>query len=324
MGEKIDLYDKKILHSLCSDSRISASAIGRKIRMSKESVNYRIKNLIERGYVKNFYSIINASKIGYYYFKVSISLIKISREGFQELISFLKKEESCINIRETEGNQDIVFYFIAISMAELTRIFRNIIDRFGEKIISKEVHFVIKSIHFPDRFLISDQEKRLEVYHEKREDYNVDPTDMKIINFLSRDSGRSIVRMSRKIGVPPKNISYHIKKLEEEGIIVKNSIGLDLARFKRQFIQMDISLIETKSKESIIEFFDHTKSCLFCCELLGKYDISFELFVKDNDHLKKILDDFNSKFLKSYSYYDISYIFNEHKTAWFPIKNFEK
>ena len=45
---KIDDKDKKILFHLIHDSRQSMKSIGKKIGLSKESVNYRIKRLIKK------------------------------------------------------------------------------------------------------------------------------------------------------------------------------------------------------------------------------------------------------------------------------------
>ena len=44
---KLDIYDRKILFELDKNSRITTTKIGKKIRKSKQFVDYRIKRLEE-------------------------------------------------------------------------------------------------------------------------------------------------------------------------------------------------------------------------------------------------------------------------------------
>ena len=55
---KIDKKDMKILANLFVNSRQSDSSIAKKVRLSKQVVNYRIKNLIDKGIIKTFRTII--------------------------------------------------------------------------------------------------------------------------------------------------------------------------------------------------------------------------------------------------------------------------
>lgn len=47
----------------------------------------------------------------------------------------------------------------------------------------------------------------------------LDETDVKILNLLQKDCRRSILNMSKQIGISKSTLSYRIKRLEEEGII---------------------------------------------------------------------------------------------------------
>ena len=46
------------------NARQSFREIGKKIRLSKEVVNYRIRNMEREGIIKGYYSLINMSKLG--------------------------------------------------------------------------------------------------------------------------------------------------------------------------------------------------------------------------------------------------------------------
>ena len=53
----IDKKDRKILYQLDLDSRQTVTQIGRKVNLKKDVVSYRIKKLIKKGIIKNFYTL---------------------------------------------------------------------------------------------------------------------------------------------------------------------------------------------------------------------------------------------------------------------------
>ena len=55
---KLDEKDKKILYELDKNSRQGISSIAKKVRLSKEVVNYRIKNLEKRKIIKGYYAVL--------------------------------------------------------------------------------------------------------------------------------------------------------------------------------------------------------------------------------------------------------------------------
>ena len=55
----MDKKDKLILKELDKDARQSNAEIGKKINLSKDVVNYRIKRLEENEIIQNYYSIID-------------------------------------------------------------------------------------------------------------------------------------------------------------------------------------------------------------------------------------------------------------------------
>src|SRR3990167_8777568 len=108
-AEEMDNYDKKIMFELDINARASASSIAKKIRLPKETVNFRIKRLLKNKYIKYFYTIINASRFGYQYYRIFFKFNKITHEIEERIIRYLRNEKSCANLRIIEGTYDICF-----------------------------------------------------------------------------------------------------------------------------------------------------------------------------------------------------------------------
>ncbi|MBI2774390.1 winged helix-turn-helix transcriptional regulator [Candidatus Dependentiae bacterium] len=62
--------DRKILYELDLNSSISFKALGKKLRIAKETAGYRVKQLMKTGYIKQFLTTINISQLGFFYYKL--------------------------------------------------------------------------------------------------------------------------------------------------------------------------------------------------------------------------------------------------------------
>ena len=63
MAIKLDYYDKKILFELDKNARVTTSSLAKKIRKSKQFVDYRIKKLEQGKIILGYTSVIDYSKI---------------------------------------------------------------------------------------------------------------------------------------------------------------------------------------------------------------------------------------------------------------------
>jgi len=73
--ENLDLKDRKILYYLDINSRQSNSDIAKKVGLSKEVVNYRIKRLEKEGIIKGYYTVLD-----FYKASKKVFLLSFARE----------------------------------------------------------------------------------------------------------------------------------------------------------------------------------------------------------------------------------------------------
>lgn len=314
----LDEYDKRIIRLLDMNARTPASIVSKKIKLPKETVTFRIKRLIKNKTITGFYTIINASKIGFQYYRIFISFGKITDNIEKEICSFILKQNTCTNLRIIEGNYDICFMTMHKNPEELKKLLTEFNQLFGKYIVSRSINIVIKTHRF-NKIRSDDIEDKKETFNQaKPENQILSQKERKIIEELSLNARRPITEIARNIGLDPKVVKYHMTKLENSGIIVGYFCSLNTNQLKYQLIQMDISIINSGKIHEMIEFFKSTNNCLFVYEILGKYDLGVEFYIDDDRKLRKIISDFKKKFIEDYISYEISKIYKERVISWSP------
>jgi len=317
-AKEMDVYDRKIMFELGINARASASSIAKKIRLPKETVNFRIKRLLKKGYIERFYAIINASRFGYQYYRIFFKLNKITPETEEKTIKYIRNEKSCANLRIMEGTYDLCFVSMHRHLNELKEFLHKFSKHFGDYIMEKSMHNIITSYKLNQKVLFPGKTEKIVFYQGKTNEYGLDSIDLKVIKLLSVNARMKLTDLAQTIKKDPRVINYHIKKLEQKGIIVGYFTALNLKLVGREFVQIDINLKNPDIIGAVIDFFDTTNTCIFAYEMLGKYDLSLELYVENDSQLRNILAEFKRRFFDHYMSYDVSRIFREFVINWSP------
>jgi len=81
---ELDILDRKILAQLDLDSRQSAQEMARKIRSNKDTVNYRMKRLVDEGIITKWLARVETAKFGFNNIKVYIRFQDTDEEKEKE------------------------------------------------------------------------------------------------------------------------------------------------------------------------------------------------------------------------------------------------
>jgi DNA-binding Lrp family transcriptional regulator len=318
MQEELDLFDKKILFELDINSRTTASKIAKKLQLPKETVNYRIKRLEKNGWINRLYTIFNASLFGYSYYRVLLKFDKITTSIETEIIDYITSDPTCANLRILEGQYDLVFLTIQKNPGELKAFLQCFFNTYGKYIQEKNVLMMMKTYKLNQKFLLEGKTVKKTFSHVDTKDYTLDKIDLGIMKAISTNARIKLSEIGNKLKLDSRLIEYHIKKMEHTGIIVAYTTDLNLVKLNRELIKVDIALKDPAFIPQILNFFDKTNTCVFAHELLGKYDLSIELYVENDEMLRSILEKFKEKFLENYVYYDVSHVYKEYVINWSP------
>ncbi|VVC02099.1 putative HTH-type transcriptional regulator [uncultured archaeon] len=314
----LDQLDRRILYELDLNARAPASELAKKLRRSKETVNFRINRLLSDGYLKSFYTIFSNSKMGRYYFKMFVKLRDISPKKAEMMLQNISKTERVAYLASTDGYYDCVILVMVQGSEEMESFLHHFMEYYGEYVLEKEIMVFPTAHRFNARFLYAGNEARDWTYPIKLGAYQLDEIDKGIIRAISNDARAPIVKIAKAAGVDQKTASYRLKKLERDGIILAYVTAPNFEKLGLQFVQINFSLRHPKIKKQVIEFFRSTNTCLYAMEVLGKFDLGIEIHVKDAEHLREILRSFREKFEGKYNSFDVATITKEYTVIWGP------
>lgn len=317
---KLDAYDKKLLYELDINSRQPVSKIANRVNLAKETVNYRIKKLVKNNYIRYFYAAINASRLGYLYYKIFVKFHKLPVDTEKQIIDFLQHEKTCVNLNVIDGTYDMVFLTMHKNPNSLKLFLQEFTNKFGNYFLQKSINLIITTHKLNQKFLFNGKSVKKVIQQGEPTTYKLDKIDLKILNILSINARIKLIDLAKKLNINPRVAQYHIKKLEAKEIIVAYLTALNLDKFHREFVQIDITLKDMRHVNSIVEFFDQTNTCIFAYELLGKYDLSVELYIENDDQLRSIINHFKQKFSDDYISYEVSHIYREYVLNWSPFE----
>jgi DNA-binding Lrp family transcriptional regulator len=135
----LDKIDQQIIDVLKENSRLTYSAIGKKIGLSEVAIRKRIKNLISNGVIKKFTVEINMGQRAN-----AIVLISVNPSVSTSFISEkLCKIEGVKDVHEITGQYDIFVNVSAPSIAEVNRCVDEI--RSVEGVVNTNTMIILKS-----------------------------------------------------------------------------------------------------------------------------------------------------------------------------------
>lgn len=106
---KLDIHDKRILEILLSNSREQVSSIGKKIRLRRENVNYKISRLTKLGLIKEFNTVLNEKQLGLVHYTVFLELVNLQNGTEKEILYYLKENGNMSWIGTSAGKWSLTF-----------------------------------------------------------------------------------------------------------------------------------------------------------------------------------------------------------------------
>ena len=317
--ENIDLKDRKILYELDLNARQSDAAIGRKVDLSKDVVNRRIRKLIEKGVIKYFYTIVDATRLGYISGRFIIKFQHDTPEKEIEMINLLISKPYTWWIGRIEGQRDLCFTIWAKDTYDLYDIIREIQQEFKWLIKDFVPGIYAKFYQYRRAYLLNKQtDNSKPVITCFREVADFDQTDINLLKIIAADARIPTTDIASRLHVTSDTVRMRLKKLIDKKIIQGFRAALDLRNLGYLWYKIQLDLEDVSKISNIIHYAHSHPNIVYAYEVIGGYDLELELEVENYEQFKKILNEIRNRFSKEIRYCDHFLFSEEFKIIYMP------
>lgn len=316
---KLDLIDKKIIYELDLDSRQSATSIAKKLKIAKETVNFRIKRLLKNNIIKGFYAILDTSLINKFFFKIFIKFNEIHPNRRKEILDFFATYPKMSQVLLLEGNYDVQLFLLVEENNDLMIFMEELNNFCGKELQKKEILIVDTMYRFNQKFLYSEKRNFTVSVSNKNKQYNIDNVSWDVLKEISKNSRISILDIAKNLNISSQLAQYHLKKLIKDKVIVSTHIAINYDKFNMQHYHLTFQVNDHKIINQIIQFFNQKNKSIFATKMIGHYDVSAELIVENNEVLRNFVDGLLIKFSEKINHLDIFLIYKEYELRLYPI-----
>ncbi len=315
---KLDIKDKKILSLLDENSRMTNSMIAKKVGLSKPAVEYRIKRLEDNNIIFNYYTVIDFTKLGFSQYKIYFKFQNTTIRNEETISKYWVNDRNAIWVAQIRGQWDLAVSILARSNFEFGRIISKFMNQYSKYILKKDVLLTEYSPIYSRKYLTTKQTEF--IYGIPTKQYELDETDKKILSFISTRARTPIIEVAEKTGVTRDVISYRLKKLMKEKIIIQYRCFLNLHNIGINHYKI---ILRTKNfdeswEKKIKAYVSMEEKATQLLKLIGSWDLEIEYETNDEDELYIKLNKLRREFSSIIRDFDIIRITKTMKYDYFP------
>lgn len=280
---KLDLLDRRILLEMDTNARASFSEVGKKLRIGKSNVQYRLARMIADGVIKKFSPMVSNAKLGFMLGKFFLQLSGFEKVKEEEFYRYLMGDKRLIWIAKCEGRWDLMLGAYVKDISELDDIKWDLFERFERYINSYDAVFTVDAQVSQRSYLVHMNPKSI-APKQKISEYigrgaaDLDMDDKRILLAISNDARYDYADLGKKLGLNPKTIQKRIRRMEDIGVINGYVVHPNLNALGIGFYKVCIYLKDYHGKyDGFVEHCLQLPNVVHVIETLGPWDVELEL-----------------------------------------------
>jgi len=316
---KLDLIDQKILYFLDLNARETASSLAKKLKIPKQTINFRINRLTKNKIIKGYYALINTSLIGMFFTKIFIKFRELTPRRKEEILQYFATITGIGQVLLMEGKYDVQLFFLGKENNAVAELMRKIYSFCGNDIREKEIMSVENLYKFNLKTFYKEKDYSITLIKAERQDYKIDELSWMVLQQIANNARISVLEIAKKLGISAQLAQYHLRKLIKDKVILGFSISLNYELINRYPYHLTFQVNDHNIIPKLITFFQYDKYSIFATKKIGNYDCSTEIIVENNDELRNFINKIMDKFADKINELDVMLIYKEYKLELFPI-----
>ncbi len=291
---ELDRKDRAILSELDGDCRQSNAEIARKLRLGKHVVSYRIAQLEKKGVIRNYYGVIDMSRLGWQSYRIYLKLAAMKDEEYKNLLGYLTASKSTWWVGEMDGEWDVGVVVWVAGHYEFEKFWNAFAAKFQGYIERSRLSVYLRMHAYSQAFLQGNGREREEYVTGAGVEAKTDEADLKVLGVLANEARLGTLEIAKMTGLTPVQVAYRIKKLVKSGVIggFRANILLD----DLTFYKADFQLKSTAKRKEMLSFASTEKWSVYADETIGFADFEFEMLCPSYQEFRMAVERFKTRF----------------------------
>ena len=318
---KVDSYDRKILFELDKNARISTTELGKKLRKSKQFVDYRIKRLEEEGVLSGYITVIDYSKLGYQSIRVYLKFHNITPEQQEKLENDLINDKEVWWLVTTEGLWDVAYATAVKNVLDFYDYWDKIMTKYRKYISKRSVVIYTHIKQYPKSYIVNQKNTdQGTLVGASKDIVSVGKKDIQLLKLLSDNGRMPFLELANRLNTSPQVIRNHINKLKKNKVILGYRALIDVSFLGYRYYKSYINLLHTERIQELKQFCLQHPNILNLNRTIGGRDFEIELQVKSFDEFDSIMKEIRQHFAGMIDDYEFIIAREEKKMVYFPFE----
>ncbi|MFH1072011.1 MAG: Lrp/AsnC family transcriptional regulator [Nanoarchaeota archaeon] len=317
----LDLKDRRLLYELDKNSRMSLTKLGKKIRLSKEVVFHRLNNLVARGYILRFQTVVSVYRLGYQSYKIYLKLQDMTRQRHDELQDYLLRDANVYWIGNCQGRWDMIIAIWVQSIHDVAHFLDNLLNTFSQNIHEKQLTITKEMWQWNRKWLLEEKGEPVEMGEGKNTpQIAVDDHDIAILRALASNSRIKLVDLAKKTGTSLTVARYRLRELERRKIIIgyKYALNPKLLHYETCKAFITFKNVTPQRKQAIMTACKYHPHIINAVLTLGPWDLELEMEVENFEQYYRIMAELQEAHSELIRGYESVIISSEPKQVFMP------
>jgi len=287
----VDEKDKEILFELLQDCTQATSKIAKKVKLPRQTVDYRIKKLEKEKVIKKYTINVDYQKLGFNRHSLYLDMKSIPHDKVNKYLDLVTdiQEVSCCYMLHGVSKWKLYLSVWTKTIERYDEIQTKIMSKF-KKYIKNYLSFQgVRSYTYFARRLKPKAKAKVDVKHEM-DHIELKPIEWKLLNLLKKNSRLPVVDLAKKLHVSVNTIMRKMKQLTKKGIIQRFYPILHMKKLGYTEYTF-ISRIDPSCEKELKEFLEYTKKdnrFVIVIKAVGYVNLYYAFLVKDGNELHEI------------------------------------
>lgn len=285
----MDKKDQKILIELDKDPRITTSKLAKKVRISQQVADYRLKKLTEQGYVAKFGTIIDLYRLNIQQYRIFLRFKGIGADKKKKIFTFLKKHPQVYWAARIGGRFDLLIVIGVANYPSFEEWMDELYKAFPQCFHDYRANYVLTHEMYKHKYWSQHTPSDFISYGTGVDIEKIDELDWKILKQIKDNCRIPALQLAQKFKTTYKTIQNRIKKLREQKVILGERLFIKDETSPRFIVLLSYSeFSKTKEKKLFAEFREHPEITQ-SLHMFGTWPVFLHVRAKSSEDLQNLI-----------------------------------